>query len=115
MTEVVRTQPETDAPAFTPGPWEFVTSEWYGFSAIWNPDTRQEVLVTGGRNDGDHPITWMGEELSEADRCLISAAPDLYEALQNLLGFSGSPKSMEFEMAKDEARAALAKAEAKHD
>lgn len=46
----------------------------YGYSVLWVPETRAEILVTGGRNDGDDPITWMGEELSDADREFIEAA-----------------------------------------
>ncbi len=69
----------------TPGPWEWSNSSYYGFTSLWNPQTRQEVLVPGGRNDGDDPIVWMGEEMSDADRALIAAAPDLLEALKGLL------------------------------
>lgn len=69
----------------TPGPWKFETSNWYGYSTLWNPETRQEVLVTGGRNDGDDPITWMGEDLSNADRAVIEAAPDLLAALHLII------------------------------
>lgn len=69
---------------FTKGPWEFVASGEYGYSVLWNPETRDEILVTGGINDGDSPITWMGEELTDANRYLIESAPMLYEALQNL-------------------------------
>ncbi|MBL4766313.1 MAG: hypothetical protein JKY94_01070 [Rhodobacteraceae bacterium] len=60
----------------TPGPWEFLPSDHYGYAALWNPETREEILVTGGLNDGDEPITWMGEELSEANARLIAAAPE---------------------------------------
>ena len=76
-----RNQP---APAYTPGPWEFSLSGHYGYSTLWNPATRKEVLTTGGFNDGDYPIVWMGEEASEADLALICAAPDLLEALIRL-------------------------------
>lgn len=67
---------------FTKGPWEFVASGEYGYSVLWNPESRDEILVTGGINDGDSPITWMGEELRDANRSLIEAAPDLYESLK---------------------------------
>lgn len=68
----------------TPAPWEFVPSPEYGFSTLWNPETREEVLVTGGVNDGDEPITWMGEELSEANKRLIEATPIMFAALDRL-------------------------------
>ena len=78
VTTEIRNQP---APAYTPGPWEFSLSGHYGYSTLWNPATRKEVLTTGGFNDGDYPIVWMGEEASEADLALICAAPDLLAAL----------------------------------
>jgi hypothetical protein len=68
----------------TPGPWRFVESPAWGYSALFNPETREEVLVTGGQNDGDSPETWMGEELTDANRALIEAAPDLLAALEEL-------------------------------
>lgn len=68
----------------TPGPWEFVASGEYGYSVLWNPETRDEILATGGINDGDSPITWMGEELTDANRRLIEAAPDMFAALDRL-------------------------------
>lgn len=69
----------------TPGPWVWQPSDEYGYSALWNPDTRTEVVTTSGRNDGDNPITWMGEEMSEADALLIAAAPDLLAALRAMI------------------------------
>lgn len=69
---------------YTKGPWEWVGSDHYGYSALWNPETRHEVLVTGGINDGDDPITWMGEELTDGDKSLIASAPELLEALESL-------------------------------
>ena len=69
----------------TPGPWRFVESPAWGYSTLWNPETREEVLVTEGQNDGDSPETWMGEELTDANRALIEAAPDLLAACKDLL------------------------------
>ena len=66
----------------TPGPWEWVDSREYGYTALWNPETREEVLTPDGFNDGDRPITWMGEELTVEDKALIAAAPDMLKALQ---------------------------------
>lgn len=65
----------------TPAPWEWIESPEYGYSALVGPNNA-EVLVPGGINDGDTPITWMGEELSDEDRSLIEAAPDLLEACE---------------------------------
>lgn len=69
----------------TAGPWVFEPSRHYGYTTLWNPDTLEEVIATGGFNDGDSPVTWMGEEMSEGDRLLISAAPTLLEALIRLV------------------------------
>ncbi len=68
----------------TPAPWEWTRERHadMGYSGLWNAQTRQEVFVSGGRNDGDYPITWIGEDMSDADKALISAAPDLLEALK---------------------------------
>jgi len=68
--------------AHTPGPWEWVTSKNYGYACLNAPSG--EVLYPNGIN-GDSPITWMGEEMSEADACLIAAAPDLLEALKEVV------------------------------
>lgn len=66
---------------FTPGPWSWELSDHYGYSVLWNAEKREEVISTGGINDGDSPITWMGEEMTERNKNLIASAPDLYDAL----------------------------------
>lgn len=72
----------------TAGPWEFSPEVFcgYGYSTLYNPQTRDEIIVTGGKNDGDSPIIWMGEEMLEADRVFIEQArqdiPDLIAALE---------------------------------
>lgn len=70
----------------TPGPWKWVPSPAWGYSALWNEETRQEVLVPGGRNEADSPETWMGEEMSEADKALIASAPGLAAELAHASG-----------------------------
>ncbi len=58
----------------TAGPWEWIESpEGYGYSALVGADNA-EVLVPGGINDGDCPITWMGEEMTDDDKDLIAEA-----------------------------------------
>jgi len=69
----------------TPGPWEWVDGPEYGYSALWNPETHNEVLTADGFNDGDRPITWMGEDLTLADKVLITAAPDMLSLLKQLV------------------------------
>ena len=88
----------------TAAPWEFVESREYGYSTLWNPETREEILTPDGRNDGDSPITWMGEGAKKADLALILAAPDLLDALEAILRYPGERSIRE------NARAAIAKA-----
>jgi|DEB0MinimDraft_6_1074348.scaffolds.fasta_scaffold131289_2 hypothetical protein len=83
MVQIKRGRVMTEA-KHTPGPWEWIKSDEYGYSALVNADLNREVIVTGGFNDGDAPITWMGEEMSNADARLIAAAPELLEALEAL-------------------------------
>ena len=71
----------------TPSPWEWVESDEYGFSTLWNPETRVEILHPGGINDGDTPIVWMGEMLSDEDRLLMQASPDMHEALEDIVDY----------------------------
>lgn len=60
--------------AATPGARKFEPHPYgYGYSVLWVPETRAEILVTGGTNDGDNPITWMGEELTDGDRQFLEA------------------------------------------
>lgn len=105
----------------TPGPWEWIESpEGYGFSILVGPDNA-EVLVPGGINDGDTPITWMGGEMSEADMLLLKAAPNLLKWLRRcvnivevvghcpMVDWTAGHSSLAQEYAA-EARAAIAKA-----
>src|ERR1700737_2142680 len=93
--------------AHTPGPWEFEPHRDYGYSTLWNPQTRQEVLTVGGRNDGEGPVVWMGEELSDADRRMIEGAPAMFAALEDIMNARWRPEGMREDHA-DAARAALA-------
>lgn len=99
---------------FTQGPWEWVAGD-YGYSVLWNPKTRSEVIATGGFNDGDSPITWMGEDMRDGDKTLIAAAPDLYnalwEAVELLDRTLDGKRTDECQRVYDLCRAALKKAE----
>lgn len=97
-----------DTAKHTPGPWEWVDSPAWGYSSLWNPETRQEVLSPGGRNDADSPEVWMGEEMSTADRNLIRAAPDLLAVLKEAVA---KPVITEGEEWWERVFAAVAKAE----
>lgn len=67
---------------FTPGPWEWVKNNFFGgYSGIVGKDNA-EVLYPDHCNDGDEGAAWFEEFPSEADRNLIAAAPDMYEALR---------------------------------
>src|SRR5258708_3707050 len=91
-----------------PGPWEVELHRDYGDSTLWKPETRPGVLTVGGRNDGDDPVVWMGEELTDADRRMIEGAPALFAALENIMDARWRPEGMREDHA-DAARAALAK------
>lgn len=95
----------------TPGPWEWVVHGEYGYSALTN-SVNSEVLATGGFNDGDYPVTWMGEEMSDADAHLIAAAPELLAALAEALNAQGvAVQDYDAQFGwMDKARAAIAKA-----
>lgn len=63
----------------TPGPWEWVESTFDdGFIGIVS-GSGEEVLFPQCANDGDTGKAWF-EEVSEPDRTLIAAAPELLEA-----------------------------------
>lgn len=70
----------------TKPPWKFIKGRGYGYSMLVGAGDI-EILTTGGYNDGDSPITWMGEELTEADKLLIEAAPNLLAACEEALTF----------------------------
>ncbi len=92
---------------WTPGPWKYRDgkekyakgSQWhYGF-LICSTDGEQ-IAQTSGRYDGT----------DEPNARLIAAAPELYEALKNMLDKYGCGTALKCPDC-DQARAALAKAE----
>lgn len=98
---------------FTPGPWRVSLSD----ATDVNGDTSFSPI--GGCGCCDSPWANPPEQERRAERDanarLISAAPELYEALQELLEVSGDAKPRKRSLlrhtdAKDAARAALAKA-----
>jgi hypothetical protein len=76
-------------PKFTPGDWHWNEDKWNGgWSGLYS-DNDTPVLVPQSCNDGDDGAAWFAtveeadeEGLADADRALIAAAPELYEALQ---------------------------------
>ena len=60
--------------AATKGPWKFKEYE-YGYSGLEGGDG-EYIFYPDGYNDGDRPITWLGEEMTEVNRVMIENAPD---------------------------------------
>lgn len=101
---------------FTPGPWLTVHSDW----SVDTDSSHAHIAV--GPNDTDPVALVVGadfercEEL-EGNATLIASAPELYEALRNLVRindghgpFGGELYQDRIDRAWDAARAALAKA-----
>ena len=68
--------------AWTPGPWEVGDN-----GDVWGPD--DELICFGLRVLDPSPRT---DEQRHANAHLISAAPDLYQALDGLLGVVMAPE-----------------------
>ena len=83
---------------FTPGPWIAVYRGCYGEGA--EGDVHQEAAWDAYPLDSG----FMRGEFKYPDACLIAAAPELYEALDNIL-----KRGLTIDLI-DPARAALAKA-----
>ena len=100
---------------YTPGPW-FVDEN----NDIWRRDPK-ELYENGGGVAGDKPLAccykgWHGEGLigypAAANAQLISAAPDLYEALKIILEYPyGDASPLDDPLVMERARAAIRKAE----
>ena len=98
----------------TPGPWKFEIL-WAGFSAIRGRDGQLIFGVAAGDNSERRPKLEI-----EANARLIAAAPDLLEALRQMLAafqcdmdsYADDPDAWQHEVW-EAARAAIAKAKGK--
>lgn len=68
--------------------WEFVDAGYYGFSCLID-ENGDDILVPDGQNDGDLPICWMGEDMSDHVRRLIEMSPDLLALCRRAEELSG--------------------------
>lgn len=94
----------------TPGPWNRGIAQFVYQGERWDPNGRQRLIATcepSTRTQSDWEETW-------ANARLIAAAPDLLQAIQDLLtmpDFDGTqPTSETRRNAKRAARAAISKA-----
>jgi hypothetical protein len=96
-----------DKPGYTPGPWHVVPyGDGNALVICTEPDGNWRIcfLATPGDSSG----AW---ETIKADARLIAAAPQMVEALQDILEYSGGAASaLDDEYVMDRARAALSKA-----
>jgi len=91
----------------TPGPW---IMEWEGNGYICPQGREDSIACTANRpldEDGESP--WTQEE-EEANARLIAAAPELLEALREVVKFIDTTTHVGSQEALDAARAAIAKA-----
>lgn len=111
----------------TPGPWKIVRRMGWDFQGIDEQASGEckmgfvgpagERICWFGNSETYYPTE--GDEPSEADACLIAAAPDLLETLKELVDVlrkeaPGTPlNNHRFDMLGAKAYAAIAKAEGK--
>jgi hypothetical protein len=97
------------APAFTPGPWYVTPPQDLGSRG-------QQVHIMGGKGATRWGVAIVGTaeakdaDTQSANARLIAAAPELYEALAEMVGLYGLCSEIEECAACSKAQAALAKA-----
>lgn len=104
------------APRFTPGPWvvsRLAPQEWSIDAPSGDMRIGHSVWESLAIVYGNDDLPNVGKEVGASNASLIAAAPDLFHALRDVIGWvSGPEKFFTDEPAKavDRARAALAKA-----
>ena len=88
----------------TPGPWNYTMYKDSGWDFKLTAD-HGETEIVGGCGCCDSP--WVS---SEADACLIAAAPELLEALEKVVSFVDAGEGTWTVEEQQKARAAIAKA-----
>jgi len=89
---------------YTPGPWHY-DEHTDNIVATDTPDDGGDIICVGLSEGGDSP----SRRRWNANASLISAAPDLLEALETIMKYPSIPNTIGYEMV-DTARAAIAKA-----
>jgi hypothetical protein len=98
--------PARTAPAHTPGPWH---SDWLGDDRGWILDTRANYLAEIVTQDDEGFVVSKAEQ--RANALLLAAAPELLDALTDLVGGCGKEGDLFSSTAMAKARHALAKVE----
>lgn len=95
----------------TPGPWtyEAVSQTVYGISEGGCNKTVEPFMIANVRGWGHLQYLPNGAEIQDANGRLLAAAPDLLEALENIVALSQNHNCYEFE-AYSKALDAIAKA-----
>lgn len=76
---------------YTPGPWLWDIDNYHGgYTGIVNADGK-DVLYPNCASNGIEGEAWFEDSPSMADGNLILAAPDMYEALKEVIKTLGTP------------------------
>ena len=106
------TNPTTDEQAsYTPAPWTAEVSDLLGIIVYAEPC--QSMIACLNATGAEGAAYDADVERQAANARLIAAAPELLEALRNMVGFCATT-CPEAEMAMDDARKAIAKATGEH-
>lgn len=71
---------------FTPGPWKHDQGYVFSGDGLWHGDEHGWIVARIARHNGEGD-----SEIDRANAVLIAAAPELYEALQELADLQNGP------------------------